>query len=124
MATLFLAMLASLGVVGVGATGVSAQDPITDVTVIDGYDLVRPPSECIGFLPLPDCGKEPVDAGDRGGALQYLTFGVILAGLGFIFTVVFRQVIRGDRAKAEQAYAAEQAPATSPTDPNTTSSSH
>jgi len=121
VATLILVMSASAGVMGLGAVEVGAQDPITDVTVTDGYDLVRPPSECIGFLPLPDCGKEPVDAGERGGALQYLTFGVILAGLGFIFTVVFRQVIRGDRAKAERAYATEQASSPSPADPTTPS---
>lgn len=123
MASLFLVMSASLGVVGLGPVVAGAQDPITDVTIADGYDLVRPPSDCIGFLPLPDCGKEPVDAGDRGGSLQYLTFGIILAGLGFIFTVVFRQVIRADRVKAELAYAAEQVPATSSADPSTTSSS-
>lgn len=115
-------MSTSLGVIGLSPVAAGAQDPITDVTIADGYDLVRPPSDCIGFLPLPDCGKEPVDAGDRGGSLQYLTFGVIMAGLGFIFTVVFRQVIRGDRVKAERAYAAERAPATQPADPSTTSS--
>jgi hypothetical protein len=115
---------------GLGA-GVSAQAPHsgTDVTVVDGYDLVRPPSECIGFLPLPDCGKPPVDAGERGGALQYVTFGVILAAMGFIFTVVFRNVVRSDRAKAQRAYAAEAAQAaeaaalSEPGDPNRTLSS-
>lgn len=88
----------------------SAQQAPPDVTTVDGYDLVRPPSECIGFLPAPDCGKEPTDAGERGGTLQYVTFGVILAGLAFIFTVVFRNVVRSDRNKAERAYAAELTP--------------
>jgi hypothetical protein len=68
-----------------------------------GYDLERPPSECIGLLQRPDCGREPIDSGDRGGALQWATFALILGGqLAFIFTVVFRNVIRADRAKAAQ----------------------
>ena len=104
------------------------QESGDDGTPVDGYDLVRPPSECIGFLPKPDCGRQPVDAGDRGGPLQYLTFGVILAGLAFIFTVVFRKVIQADRTKAAEAYAVERSHdsvvTTAPVDPNTTPPSH
>lgn len=102
---------------------VAPQQSGTDVTVVDGYDLVRPPSECIGFLPLPDCGKPPTDAGERGGTLQYVTFGVIVAALGFIFTIVFRNVVRGDRAKAQQAYARETDSVNDQDDPNKTLSS-
>lgn len=72
--------------------------PITEETFV--YDLDKDPSECIGFLPRPGCGKEPEQAGDRGGALQYLVFAVMLGGLGLIGSVLVRNVIRRDRAMA------------------------
>ena len=37
-------------------------------------NLDAEPSTCIGLLPKPGCGREPVDAGDRGGPLQWATF--------------------------------------------------
>jgi len=79
-------------------TEVEPQDDteITDDTVYY-YDLEKDPSECIGFLPKPGCGKEPEDAGERGGALQYATFAVMLGGIGVIATVIGRNVIRRDR---------------------------
>lgn len=64
------------------------------------YDLENEPSECIGFLPKPGCGKAPQQAGDRGGSLQILTFAVMLAGVGVIATVLIRNVIKRDRAIA------------------------
>lgn len=73
--------------------------PVTEPTYV--YDLERDPSECIGFLPKPGCGKEPEQAGDRGGALQYLVFGIMLSGLAVIGTVLARNVIRRDRALNE-----------------------
>lgn len=91
-----------------GATSVSADEtaptdttvPVTEPTYV--YDLEREPSECIGFLPKPGCGKEPEQAGDRGGALQYLVFGIMLSGLAVIGTVLVRNVIRRDRAMNEE----------------------
>lgn len=79
-------------------TDVEQQDDteVTDDTVYY-YDLENDPSECIGFLPRPDCGKKPEDAGERGGALQYATFAAMLGGIGVIATVVGRNVIRRDR---------------------------
>lgn len=71
-----------------------------DVTY--AYDMERQPSDCIGLNPLPGCGKAPTQAGDRGGALQGATFGVIIVGLAIIFTVIFRSVIRSDRRKAAE----------------------
>ena len=47
-------------------------------------DLEAEASTCIGLLPKPGCGREPVDAGDRGGPLQYATFAVMLLGLAII----------------------------------------
>ena len=73
---------------------------VTDSTFV--YDLENEPSQCIGFLPKPGCGKKPEQAGDRGGALQWATFGVIIAGVAVIGTVLARNVIRRDRAIAER----------------------
>jgi hypothetical protein len=74
--------------------------PVTNNTGV--YDLDREPDDCIGFLPKPGCGKEPEQAGDRGGALQYAVFALMLGGLGVIGTVLVRNVMRRDRAIAEQ----------------------
>ena len=62
------------------------------------YDLENEPSQCIGLLPKPGCGKEPQDAGDRGGALQYAVFGLMIVGLG----VIGAGMVRGIRTKKPQ----------------------
>ena len=72
---------------------------VTDTTYV--YDLVNDPSECINSNPRPDCGKKPQSSGDRGGWMQYTVFLVMLAGVGFIASVLIRNVIRRDRAIAE-----------------------
>jgi hypothetical protein len=64
------------------------------------YDIEKEPSDCIGFLPKPGCGKKPQQAGDRGGSLQYLTFLVMIAGVSIIGTVLIRNVMKRDRAIA------------------------
>ncbi|NCW83975.1 MAG: hypothetical protein EBV75_04540, partial [Acidimicrobiia bacterium] len=56
------------------------------------YDLENEPSECIGFLPKPGCGKAPQDAGERGGALQYLVFAIMIAGLTVVGVGITRSV--------------------------------
>lgn len=71
-------------------------DTSPDTTFV--YDLENEPSQCIGFLPRPGCGKEPQQAGDRGGALQYAVFGVLMAGVATVGTVLVHNVIRRDRA--------------------------
>jgi hypothetical protein len=71
-------------------------DDITDTTLV--WRIENDPSECIGFLPKPGCGYEPTDAGERGGALQITLFFVLLGAVGFIATVVARNIIRRDRA--------------------------
>lgn len=72
-------------------------------TSIYTYNLPGNVSDCVGLYPKPNCGTEPLLSGDRGGVMQYATFGVIIAGLGFIMTVIARNVVRTDRAKAHQA---------------------
>lgn len=71
-------------------------------TSVYTYNLLGNVSDCVGLYPKPECGTEPQLSGDRGGAMQYLTFGVIIVGLGIIMTVIGRNVIRTDRAKARQ----------------------
>lgn len=53
-------------------------------------DLERGVNECISALPKPGCGREPVDAGDRGGWQQFLVFGVLMTAMAGIGTrIVF-----------------------------------
>jgi hypothetical protein len=100
-----LACAVLLTVAPFGASAVHAADSVDttlptspDSTFV--YDLDKEPSDCIGFLPKPGCGKKPQQAGDRGGSLQYLTFLVMIAGVGTIATVLIRNVIKRDRAMA------------------------
>lgn len=62
----------------------STSDTSPDTSTPAVYDLENEPSQCIGLLPRPGCGKKPEDAGERGGALQYAVFGLMIAGLGVI----------------------------------------
>ena len=90
-----------------GISSVAASD-VSDTTVPQApdstyvYDLEREPDDCIGFLPKPGCGKKPEQAGDRGGSLQYATFGIMIGGLAVFGTVLARNVMKRDRAIADQ----------------------
>ena len=100
-----------LSVAPFGLARVSAADTPTDTsvstTVVSSdstfvYDFVNDPSECINSNPRPNCGKKPQSSGDRGGWMQYTVFFVMLGAVGFIGTVIGRNVIRRDKAIAEQ----------------------
>ena len=95
-----LLTVAPFGVSAVHAAGAVDTTVPTSPDSTFVYDLDKEPSDCIGFLPKPGCGKEPEQAGDRGGSLQYLTFLVMIAGVGTIATVLIRNVIKRDRAMA------------------------
>ena len=90
-----------------GLSAVHAEDA-SDTTIPQSpdstyvYDLEKEPSDCIGFLPKPGCGKKPQQAGDRGGSLQYLTFGIMILGVGTVGTVLARNVMKRDREIAER----------------------
>ena len=92
------------------ASQVRAADTPTDSTIAQVstsdpayvWDLENDPSQCISSNPRPNCGKKPQLSGDRGGWMQYTVFLVMLAGVGVIGTVLVRNVIRRDRAIAEQ----------------------
>jgi hypothetical protein len=78
-------------------------DASTTDTTVFVYPLEGDVDACIGLLPRPGCGIEPTQAGDRGGTLQFAVFGLIIIGLAVIFTVVFRNVVRRDRRRAQDA---------------------
>ncbi len=48
--------------------------------------------------PPPGQGVEPTDAGDRGGALQIATFGLVVAGVAAIGALVVRDARRSRRS--------------------------
>ena len=73
-------------------SALATNTPSPDTTTPSVYDLENEPSECIGFLPKPGCGKEPQDAGERGGALQYLVFAIMIAGLTVVGVGITRSV--------------------------------
>lgn len=97
-----------------GAAHAASDDTVPDVTTLSTVDpadgsttdstivwrLENDPSQCIGFLPRPDCGYKPQDAGERGGSLQITLFFVLLLALGVIGTVIVRNTVRRDRALA------------------------
>ena len=61
------------------------------------------------IIPLPNSGREPTEAGDRGGALQILVFVVIVAGVGTIALLATRDV-RRSRGRNRPSEPAEPAP--------------
>ena len=56
--------------------------------------------QCIGLLPKPGCGTKPVESGDRGGAMQYATFGILIAALVVIGVRIARAVVARDKSLA------------------------
>ncbi len=58
-------------------------------------------SECIGLYPKPGCGSEPVLSGDRGGSMQYATFGIMITALIVIGIRIARSIAKRDRARDE-----------------------
>ena len=53
------------------------------------------------IIPRPNSGREPTEAGDRGGALQILVFVALVAGVGTIAFLAARDM-RRSRARAAQ----------------------
>lgn len=47
----------------------------------------------------PNCGVAPEQSGDRGGALQYTVWALLVVGLIVVFTVVFRSARRTNLAR-------------------------
>ena len=58
-------------------------------------------SDCIGLYPKPGCGTEAVLSGDRGGSMQYATFGIMVTALIVIGVRISRSIVIRDRARDE-----------------------
>ena len=58
-------------------------------------------SDCIGLYPKPGCGTEAVLSGDRGGSMQYATFGIMITALIVIGVRIARSIAKRDRARDE-----------------------
>lgn len=58
-------------------------------------------SDCIGLYPKPGCGTEAVLSGDRGGSMQYATFGIMITALIVIGVRIARSITKRDRARDE-----------------------
>lgn len=56
--------------------------------------------ESDGIIPEPNSGVEPEDAGDRGGALQTAVFTAMLAGVGVIAWLAWRQSQRARQTRS------------------------
>jgi hypothetical protein len=86
------------------APGAAASAPPDDqpIATNDFLDLERDLSECISAVPKPGCGREPTQAGDRGGSLQLALFGVMMTGVVVIGWRVTAAVRARDRAGAER----------------------
>ncbi len=82
LGALLVAAVLSLGPAPAGAQARgSAQDgtPTTTSSTTSSTVAELPPAE---MIPRPDSGQAPEEAGDRGGALQLLVFGLVVAAIG------------------------------------------
>lgn len=99
-----LLTLAPFGASGVHAES-SSDSTVPSVAVADTTpyaDLQNEPSACLNSNPQPNCGMKPKASGDRGGWMQYTVFAVMISALAVIGTVLVRNVIKRDRAIADQ----------------------
>ena len=71
---------------------------VSDSTIGSEEDDAPSLEQCVGLLPKPGCGREPVESGDRGGAMQFATFGILFAALVVIGVRIARAVVARDRA--------------------------
>lgn len=70
----------------VAAASPSPADPSQEPTV-----TTEAPDEEQGIIPEPNSGRDPDEAGDRGGALQLAVLVAIVAGVAVIATLVVRE---------------------------------
>jgi hypothetical protein len=77
------------------ATAGMAAGAANEVPTTTAFD----PSCAKPAIVKPNCGVKPEQAGDRGGALQYTVWGLLVVGLAVVFTVVFRSASRTNRRR-------------------------
>jgi hypothetical protein len=98
---LLAAMVLAIVLGTVGAATASPADPPPALPGTTTTVAQARPDRCEGSaLPQPGCGDEPGEPGDRGGVMQWLTFGIVIAGLATIGVVIVRSTARRDREKA------------------------
>ena len=75
--------------------------PADDGTGGSGEESENPEPGAVDqdIIPKPNSGRDPTDAGDRGGALQVVVFVAIVAGVGSVAALAVRDV-RRSRARA------------------------
>lgn len=99
---LFALALLAVAVLWAAPAAIASTPPDEQpIATNDFMDLERDLSECISAVPKPGCGREPTQAGDRGGSLQLALFGVMMAGIVVIGWRVSTAVRARDRAGAE-----------------------
>ncbi|HEY8544563.1 MAG TPA: hypothetical protein VIL36_05935 [Acidimicrobiales bacterium] len=107
-----LAGLLLVAVTGFASSPVAAaprqEEPVDDVIPTTTTSLA--PDAEQGIIPEPNSGRPPEDAGDRGGALQFLVLGLIVVALAGGVTMVVRESRRNLARTRSQAL-------TSPTGP-------
>jgi hypothetical protein len=87
-------------------SGDTSDSAAATTTTIDNsfLDTKRQLTECLNnSIDLPDCGIEPKVAGDRGGVLQGVTFGLLTLGIAIISWRVVRAVRARDAAVGSRA---------------------
>jgi hypothetical protein len=72
------------------------QDPTTTPTA-EGENPDAPEQD---IIPRPNSGTQPEDAGDRGGALQLVVLGAIVAGVSVVVALAVRESRRNRRQGA------------------------
>lgn len=83
------------------AEAVATIDTVAPIATNDFLDTERDLSECISAAPKPGCGREPTHAGDRGGSLQLVLFGLVVAAMaGIGWRIVASVRARGRAANA------------------------
>lgn len=90
--------------VAIGAITAETSPPFTDPFA----GLQNEPDECLNSNPRPNCGVKPQQSGDRGGWMQYVVMGTMLGALAVIGTVIVRNIIKRDRAIAQEMAESDQ----------------
>ncbi len=82
----------------VATAGQEPDAPADDGTGGSAEDDSGEPLPGEDIIPEPNSGREPEEAGDRGGGLQVLVLVLIVAGVGGIVTMVVRESRRNRAA--------------------------
>ncbi|HEX6422435.1 MAG TPA: hypothetical protein VFZ79_03090 [Acidimicrobiales bacterium] len=96
LASLALAAVVLIGA-GPAAEAAPAQQPDAPAGAGQGDDAPATTAEPVpdqDIIPRPDSGREPAEAGDRGGALQALVFVLIVGGVVGIAAMAVRDARR------------------------------